>query len=419
MKKPLTILAICIAILFGSTYFIFNNEVEAAKLRIADSEKQQKEAFLKKKNEVLSDFLIQYPNQSDLFNYYFEQGKANYQQDTLVHFFVYGSKLSKIRYEEGYLSCLVSVCETDIKNTSTRDSVGQLFEEFRGKYGERVNSWIQRIGTEKFTLSLSSTKECSQYFEKQVKDIKLNNAAFAEFRAFLAQVAKEERTYERKSYQAASIFQNKLQKAHQGLTSAGRKMLDQRISTRNFIREGTTDLNFNGKELGMINYSFPTKEFSEAEFNSILNKVYIEQYQNNVLRNGTMPYAYCFGSSNSCSEYGCSEIRVRTPHNSDVVVTIKRNDRVYRHAYIQANRSYAFKFPNGTYQAFFYYGKGWNPHKFMKNTTCGKLKGGFVSNEHFGKDSPQSLYNQILSYELILQQNGNFSTRPSNREEAF
>ena len=55
----------------------------------------------------------------------------------------------------------------------------------------------------------------------------------------------------------------------------------------------------------------------------------------------------------------------------------------------------------------------------MKETDCGSLRGGFVSSEHFGKDTPQSLANNILEYELILQQNGNFSTRPSNSEEAF
>lgn len=49
----------------------------------------------------------------------------------------------------------------------------------------------------------------------------------------------------------------------------------------------------------------------------------------------------------------------------------------------------------------------------------GKIKGGFITNESFGKDSPQKISNQILTYELILQERGNFSTRPSSPEEAF
>ncbi len=144
-----------------------------------------------------------------------------------------------------------------------------------------------------------------------------------------------------------------------------------------------------------------------------------DEYINNSLNTGAIPYSYCFGKNNSCSDYGCSQIKVRTPSNSDVMVTIKKNDKVYRHAYINSGSQYTFEFPNGTYQAFFYYGKGWNPNKIMKETDCGTLKGGFIADENFGKDSPQLLSNNILEYELILQQNGNFSTRPSTPDEAF
>ena len=144
-----------------------------------------------------------------------------------------------------------------------------------------------------------------------------------------------------------------------------------------------------------------------------------DKYINNSLPNGSTPFAYCYGGNKGCSEYGCSQIKVRTPYNSDVLVTIKKNDIVVRHAYIKAGNSFIFEIPNGTYQPFFYYGKGWNPDKFIKKTSCGDLKGGFISDEHFGKDTPQSLTNNILEYELILQENGNFSTKPSNQNEAL
>jgi hypothetical protein len=139
------------------------------------------------------------------------------------------------------------------------------------------------------------------------------------------------------------------------------------------------------------------------------------RYISNSLSTGASPYSKYYGGNSSCNDFGCSKIKVTTS-NSDVVVTIKKNDKVVRHAFIQAGDSYTFSFPNGTYQAFFYYGRGWNPEKLMKG---GKIKGGFITNEDFGKDEPQSLYNNVLTYELIMQQNGNFSTRPSNPEEAL
>lgn len=144
-------------------------------------------------------------------------------------------------------------------------------------------------------------------------------------------------------------------------------------------------------------------------------KAIYDKYINNSLSTGATPYSRYYGGNSICKDYGCSQIKVRTS-NSDVIVTIKKNDKVVRHGYINSGSSYTFSFPNGTYQTFFYYGKGWNPDKEMKSV---EMRGGFITDESFGKDDPQYISNQILTYELILQQNGNFSTRPSNQEEAF
>ena len=144
-----------------------------------------------------------------------------------------------------------------------------------------------------------------------------------------------------------------------------------------------------------------------------------DRYINNSLLNGSTPYSNCYGTNKHCSDWGCSEISIRTPENSDVLVTIKSEGKVVRHAYISAGSTHTFEVPDGTYQPFFYYGKGWNPEKPMKSNTGCDIKGGFISQESFGKDDPQNLKNSILEYELILQQNGNFSTIPSNPGEAF
>ncbi|MBV6879039.1 hypothetical protein NG800_003110 [Epilithonimonas ginsengisoli] len=140
-----------------------------------------------------------------------------------------------------------------------------------------------------------------------------------------------------------------------------------------------------------------------------------ELYGNKSLQTGSTPYSSNYGENSNCDDYGCSQINVTTS-NSDVMVTIKKNDQVVRHAYIRAGDNYSFSFPNGTYQTFFYYGKGWNPKKVMKG---GELEGGFIKDEHVGKDEPKALFDNILEYELILQPNGNFSTQPSNLEEAL
>lgn len=159
---------------------------------------------------------------------------------------------------------------------------------------------------------------------------------------------------------------------------------------------------------------------SPATTNAIETQNTIDEEQNSVyltnsLETGATPYSKYYGRNKKCTSYGCSQIKVHTS-NSDVLVTIKKDGTVVRHAYIKGGDSFTFSFPNGTYQAFFYYGRGWNPDKEMKG---GEIKGGFVADESFGKDDPQTLSNNILEYSLILQQNGNFSTRPSDSDEAL
>ena len=168
-------------------------------------------------------------------------------------------------------------------------------------------------------------------------------------------------------------------------------------------------------------------------------KEIIEKYKSNSLYTGATPYSRYYGGNTKCYGNNCSKITVVTSNedkygnpykvkssdypggfkilkNPDVIVTIKQNGKVVQHAYIESGGKYTFSLPNGTYQPFFYYGDGWYPAKSMKN---GKLKGGFVLREDFEKDFPQSLSNNILTYELIPQINGNFSTKDSNQEEAL
>ena len=431
MNRILIIFGISIAILFGSTYLIFLNQVEAAKISIDGENTSNRKSFINSKNSYLNGFAEKHPNQSDLFNDYFNPEKAKYQKDTLISFFVYNSELSITKYDNSYYDCLVSKCESEIEKTEVKKAIELELKKIKSDFGEETDMWYQKIGEQKFLNVLTSNKNCDSFFKENNKRfyqpwsiygvymLSINNSAFKEFREFLSTVKKDKYNYKKESEKAISKYNNRARNAKKSLTSSGRKMLERKMGATNFLSERNIDLVFNGDILGNINYSFPVNEFEESKFNSALDNVYLEQYKDNSLRNGAKPYSYCFGSSNSCGGYGCSQINVKTPYNSDVLITIKKNDKVYRHAYVKAGSSYTFNFSNGTYQAFFYYGKGWNPNKFMKNTSCGVLKGGFISSEHFGKDYPQNLYNQILSYELILQQNGNFSTKPSNKDEAF
>lgn len=145
------------------------------------------------------------------------------------------------------------------------------------------------------------------------------------------------------------------------------------------------------------------------------------RYGNNSLSNGSAPYSSWYGQNLYFDDYTAhSEIRVTAPYNSDVIAIVRYNNsngNVAGHKYITAGSTVTIYLKNGyNYQTFFYYGKGWYPQKEMK----GNLRGGFLKNESFSKDGSASyLENNILSYELTLQQNGNFQTSGSSEGEMF
>ena len=144
-------------------------------------------------------------------------------------------------------------------------------------------------------------------------------------------------------------------------------------------------------------------------------------YGNNSLTNGAQPYSRWYGKNQYYDDYTPhSEIIVKAPYNSDVIAIVRYNNMngsVAGHRYIRAGNSSKIYLKNGyNYQTFFYYGEGWYPDKQMN----GKVRGGFIKSEAFSKDgTPSFLENNILTYELTLQENGNFQTSSSSEGEMF
>ena len=132
----------------------------------------------------------------------------------------------------------------------------------------------------------------------------------------------------------------------------------------------------------------------------------------------SQPYSHWYGNNHQYDNYTPhSTITITAPGSSDVVVIVKRGNqygKVAGHRYITRGGTASIDLPNGTYQVFFYYGSSWSSQKSM-----GSVRGGFTRDEVFSKDNPVILYNNVLTYELVLQRNGNFSTKHSNKNEIF
>lgn len=120
------------------------------------------------------------------------------------------------------------------------------------------------------------------------------------------------------------------------------------------------------------------------------------------LKTGELPYVQHLGNN---AYSGNAKIKVNAPLNSDVLVIIKDiNGKMRKHAYIRANDSYSFYLSQGSYESFFYYGRGWNPDKSMSNG----FRGGFMYDELYSKSGYEFLQDnsegsQELTYILKLR----------------
>lgn len=146
-----------------------------------------------------------------------------------------------------------------------------------------------------------------------------------------------------------------------------------------------------------------------------------ELSESNSLDNGTLPYEAQYGKNQTfLSDEPHATIKVKAPHQSDVVVIVRYDNpsgRVAGHIYVRRDQSASIQLPNGRiYQTFFYCGNDWSSEKAMSES----IIGGFTKGETFSKDGkPTRLKDKTLSYELSTQGEGNFTTVPSSAKEMF
>ncbi|MBE6328892.1 MAG: hypothetical protein E7072_02080 [Bacteroidales bacterium] len=168
-------------------------------------------------------------------------------------------------------------------------------------------------------------------------------------------------------------------------------------------------------------HAFPNDKLTErATFlrDSLLQRESdIEKYGKNQLPHGSTPYSSYFGANRECTSKFNSDVQVTAPLAFDMIAVIKEKNekgKVVSHAYVCADSTYTFKLANGTYQMFFYIGKGWHPERLMEDT----ILGGFVSYETYSKDNPVTLYNEVITYQLSMKER-NRSMSESTRAEMF
>lgn len=420
MKNKILIgIVLFLALLLVSVRFMFKNKFEEFKVSVQQFENEQLANFQQEKEKKIAQLsnegLVQ------LFNQYFEESKSIIEKDTTFSF-LYLSE--SVKYKMGrldYFDCLHQKCIVEKQNETALKQITLKEKELEKKFGNTFTSWYPKLKDEKVLKKTSRIGNCSDFYS-DLYEISYDKVAWNEFEKFMNSYDNEVKLAETESSREETQYSNKIASTKNSMKSGVVSYFNSQLSNNKsqILTTVTETKSFDSPTLGLITYNVTKRNFNKQAFQNVADDAFEEQWKYNSLSTGSTPYSYCYGSSNYCNDYGCSQIKVITGGSGDVLVTIKNyNGKVVRHGYIKGGYSYTFYVPDGNYQVFFYSGTGWNPNKEMPSSSCSNLKGGFVSNESVTKDNYINLYSQIMTYELILQQQGNFSTKPSSKNEAF
>lgn len=397
----------------------FKETFEVFKTSVSQYETEQLENFKKEKESRVASLSNGDKKIYQLFTEQFDESKAISERDTSFSFlYLSGSVKYKVASLK-YIDCLNSKCLIDQQNEANQKLITSKETELTKKFGETFSLWYPKLKDEKLLKKVNKSGECSSFFP-DLNEVSYDANVWNDFEKFMIAYNSETRESQIQNNKTENQYASNVASTKSQLRSGVMDYFDGKLSDRKsqILTTETETKQFNSPTLGLITYSVSKTSFDKQAFQNVADDAFEEQWKSNSLSTGAMPYSYCYGASNYC-DYGCSKISVRTG-GADVLVTIKNiSGEVVRHAYINGGYTFSFNVPDGQYQVFFYSGTGWNPNKYMKSTSCGNLHGGFVSGEDVTKDDYISLFSQQMTYELILQQNGNLSTKPSSKDEAF
>ena len=426
MNRKLNIFLISLIVLLIATLIIvrfqFSKKVEDFTKSINSYELSIHENFNKLKLQKIDSVSRIDKQIVELFKKQFDENKAIIEKDTSLAYLYLTKKISYKDLSPKYLDCLFDKCNIDKKNEKILKEIESKEKNLKNRFGETFTLWYPKLKEQLVIRTGINTNDCDNYFT-DFSSVNYDNKTWNDFEKFMSAYNSELKKVEAQNKNNEWQFSNQTNTTKRQLNSNAISYFENKLSSEKekLLKNTKETRTYNSTYLGVISYEVNTTKFDNGAFQNIAEDAFEEQWKYNSLRTGATPYSNCYGSSNYCSGYSCSQIKVKTSSGGgDVLVTVKNTSgKVVRHAYIKAGNSFTFDVADGRYQVFFYSGKGWNPNKKMASSSCNYLRGGFVSNEDVTKDNYISLYGQIMTYELIMQVNGNFNTKPSSKSEAF
>lgn len=451
-KKILLGSLVFLILFFGITYIYFLVKVNDFKNEIPGLIEQSKNAqnssrefweskFLENHPEIVNKHLTDGTNKGFLF----EESDRTVSTDSIITFLMYSKNFSLDLYKPDFFECVYyNAVNSDnywnhyvvglSKNNKSQKSLPpyiKMLKRTKQKHNisdKEFEDLIKMVGGLTVFHQPKTTEidiRCKECIENYQEAYGTNGSAITDFYDFTDAYFTHKKEIDQHNKSFLIEFDNAYNKLTAGMNEPLKEKLKLKLEKESFPKKNQESISFAGSKggLGNITYSFDKYDDNLLLLNEYADDTYTKYYSTNYLNTGATPYSYCYGRNPYCTPpYGyaeCSFIDIKASNSSDVVVIIKKNNRVYAHAYIRAGGYYKFKLGNGNFQTFFYYGNGWNPNKFIKNTNCGQILGGFVNNESLDKSEVIRLYNSSMSYTLYTVEDGNFIPKKSTKNEAF
>ena len=451
-KKILLGSLVFLTLFFGITYIYFlvkandfKNEIpriiEQSEYNQNNSRKIWETKFFENHPEIVNKHLTDGTNKGFLFK---ETDRIQIV-DSTVNFFIYSKTFPLEIYKPDFFECVYyNAVNSDNfwnhyivglgknkENSTSLPPYLEMLKRTKKKYrvsDKEFEDLIQMVGGLKvFHQEKTSNTDirCKKCVENYQNTFETNTLAINDFYDFTDEYFTSKNKIKKQNASYLKEYDKTYRRLTAGMSKKIRDKLKLKLEEKSFSVKRSVVQTFLGLDEGLGDISYTIEKYNDdlSSLKDYVNETYASYYSTNSLYTGATPYRYCYGRNPYCSPpYGyaeCSFIDIKASSNSDVVVIVKKNNRVYSHAYIKAGGYHKFKLGNGSFQTFFYYGKGWNPNKYIKNSSCGKITGGFVSNESLDKSDVIRLNNSSMSYTLYTVQNGNFKPKPSNKNEAF
>jgi hypothetical protein len=412
-RSIILILYISVFVFFAIPYTIHLFNLAKAYTEISLFENKQQNYIENQKSNFQKKFERTFPNDKFVFEDLYNIKTATSYSDTVISFFIYSNTLSKKSINFSYINCLNLKAESQATKNIADRKFELVLNYLEKKYGTSVREIVSNINRNKFFTFVDS-QNCGEFFNNNT--YVLNNDAMYELNQLFKEYAINEEIVKQNNKSILYRYNEEIIKIKKGLNFSEQNLLDKYLSTSPPINDINQRFNFSGSHLGNFDYTILSKSIDMQRINNALNTIYNNLYTNSSLRNGEMPYDYCYGSQNN----GPSSIKINSG-SSDVLITVKNiNNKVIRHVYVLASNSFTLRVPNGKYHVYFYYGNGWNPKKIMGETFCGILKGGFINNEFTSKDPDVIKLNYSnLTYTLSKHKGGNFDPENCSKLDAF